>query len=146
MPTVFLSHDLVQQWTDQGKAKLDDTVLSLMAHDRTATLKPAVRFTALIDGSDETHRLLGKVKTTAQLSELGAEHYMDSVLLGDVAYTVVDGFVGDLSPATQAPRAAVPGSGRPEPSATSSAASSAATLMSDAEVLSKLFLLTVRDK
>jgi hypothetical protein len=139
MPTVFLSHDLLQQWTDQGKAKLDDTVLSLMAHDRTATLKPAVRFTALIDGSDETHRLLGKVKTTTQLSELGAEHYMDSVLLGDVAYTVVDGFLGDLSPAPAARSSA-----KAAPVASSSSVS--APPLSDAEALSRLFLQTVRDK
>jgi hypothetical protein len=146
MPTVFLSHDLLQQWTDQGKAKLDDTVLSLTALDRTATLKPAVRFTALIDGSDEVHRLLGKVKTTAQLGELGAEHYMDSVLLGDVAYTVVDGFLGDLSPGKRTTLASS-GVGRLAPALTSSTPpASAGTPQSDAEVLSKLFLQTVRDK
>lgn len=139
MPAVFLSHDMLQQWTDQGKAKLDGTVLSLATQNRTATLVPAVRFTALIDGSDEAHRLLGKVKTTTQLSELGAEHYMDSVLLGDVAYTVVDGFLGDLSPAPAARSLA-----KTAPVATPSSVS--APPMSDAEALSRLFLQTVRDK
>jgi hypothetical protein len=93
---------MLQQWTDQGKVRLDDTTLTLLAEQRTVTLLPAVRFTKLIDGGADPHALLGKVKTRDQLVELGAEHYMDSVILGDVGYTVLEGFLGDLSPAPRA--------------------------------------------
>jgi hypothetical protein len=105
VPAVFLTNLMLQQWTEQGKVRLDDTTLTLVAENRTVRLTPAVRFTKLIDGGDDPHKLLGKVKTREQLVELQAEHYMDSVILGDVGYTVVEGFLGDLSPAARKPDA-----------------------------------------
>lgn len=99
MPAVFLTNDMLQQWADQGKVRLDDTVLTLLSENRTVKLTPAVRFTKLIDDSaGDPNKLLGKVKTKDQLVELGAEHYLDSVIFGDIGYTVVEGFLGDLSP------------------------------------------------
>ncbi len=99
MPAVFLTNEMLQQWSDQGKVRLDDTTLTLLAEARTVKLSAAVRFTSLIDEGDDPNKLLGKVKTTAQLVELGAEHYLDSVIFGDIGYMVVEGFLGDLSPA-----------------------------------------------
>ena len=168
MPAVFLTNEMLQSWSDQGKVKLDGTVLTLLGENRTVALSPAVRFTSLIDGSDDANKLLGKVKTTAQLAELGAEHYLDSVIFGDVGYTVVEGFLGDLSPAKRAQRPP------PPPTAdvpvidddagnfhertdvrlvdTSPAAAPAAVdlppapdKLSEAEALSRLFLSTVPD-
>jgi len=101
VPAVFLTNGMLQQWSDQGKVRLDDTTLTLLAEARTVKLTPAVRFTSLIDGGDDPNKLLGKVKTTAQIFELGAEHYLDSVIFGDIGYTVVEGFLGDLSPAAR---------------------------------------------
>ena len=99
MPAVFITNDMLQQWADQGKVRLDDTTLTLLSENRTVKLTPAVRFTKLIDESaGDPNKLLGKVKTKDQLQELGAEHYLDSVIFGDVGYTVVEGFLGDLSP------------------------------------------------
>lgn len=108
MPAVFLSNVMLQQWTDQGKVRLDDATLTLLAEQRTVLLTPAVRFTRLIDGGDDPNQLIGKVKTRAQLVELGAEHYMDSVILGDIGYTVLEGFLGDLSPAARPPASTTP--------------------------------------
>ncbi len=169
MPAVFLTNEMLQNWSDQGKVKLDGTVLTLLAEKRTVALNPAVRFTALIDGSDDVNKLLGKVKTTAQLAELGAEHYLDSVIYGDVGYTVVEGFLGDLSPAKRAPKASPPptadlpaaddGAGdfhertdvRLVDTGSQTAAPAAVDLppapdkLSEAEALSQLFLSTVPD-
>jgi hypothetical protein len=166
MPAVFLTNDMLQQWSDQGKVRLDDTVLTLIAENRTVSLTPAVRFTSLIDGTDEVNRLLGKVKTKAQIDELGAEHYLDSVIYGDVGYTVVEGYLGDLSPAKRAappPRVVKPAQPDPEddfhertdvrlvdggPSVVAPAAVDlppAPAKLSEAEALSQLFLSTVRD-
>lgn len=104
MPAVFITNDMLQQWADQGKVRLDDTTLTLLAESRTVKLTPAVRFTRLIDDSTgDPHKLIGKVKTKEQLLELKAEHYLDSVIFGDVGYTVVEGFLGDLSPQKRAP-------------------------------------------
>jgi hypothetical protein len=104
VPAVFITNDMLQQWADQGKVRLDDTTLTLLAENRTVKLAPAVRFTRLIDDAGgDPHKLIGKVKTKDQLVELGAEHYLDSVIFGDVGYTVVEGFMGDLSPQKRAP-------------------------------------------
>lgn len=158
MPAVFLSNEMLQQWSDQGKVKLDDTVLTLLGENRTVALTPAVRFTGLIDG-DDVHKLLGKVKTTAHLIEIGAEHYMDSVIFGDIAYTVVEGFLGDLSPARRAPQP--PGEDpfkarptdvhlvtplRPTAPAAVDLPPPPTRTLSEAEALSQLFLQTVLDK
>lgn len=168
MPAVFLSNEMLQQWSDQGKVKLEDTVLTLLAEKRTVALTPAVRFTALIDGTDEQNKLLGKVKTKAQLDEIGAEHYMDSVIIGDIGYTVVEGFLGDLAPVKRPARAAPPPSVGDDPfrqqptdvhlvapTRPVNAAPAAVDLppppapvppLSEAEALSQLFLQTVREK
>ena len=78
MPAVFLTNHMLQQWSDQGKVRLEDSLLTLIAENRTVALSQAVRFVALIDGDDGANKLLGKVKTKAQLDGLGAEHYLDS--------------------------------------------------------------------
>ncbi|MBM4281011.1 MAG: hypothetical protein FJ137_09715 [Deltaproteobacteria bacterium] len=102
MPTVFLTPMMLQRWTEGGRAALDDATLTLVAERRTVALIPAVRFTRMVDGGDDPHGLLGKVKTADQIAALGAEHYMDSVILGDVGYSVLEGFCGVLSPAPAA--------------------------------------------
>ncbi len=170
MPAVFLTNIMLQQWTDEGKVRLDDTTLTLVAERRTVKLTPAVRFTRLIDGGEDPHKLIGKVKTKEQLVELGAEHYMDSVILGDVGYTVLEGFMGDLSPASRREAAVAPAS-TTSATTTSAAASGGAprapahfvvagspaaegvvvpatpiTEGDDALALSALFLKTVREK
>lgn len=162
MPAVFIAQSTLQQWADAGKVRLEDTTLFLLKEQRSVVLKPAVRFTKLTVGDTDPHSLLGKVKTTEQLRAMDAEHYMDSVICGDTAYEVVEGFLGDLQaaqpvapgampaaaparaltpapvaldevplPGTPAPRASLRVEGEPEE-------------LSEAEMLSKLFLDTVR--
>lgn len=168
MAAVFITQQMLTAWTDQGKVRLDENTLHLLQEGRTVNLKPAVRFTKLIDGGEDPHKLVGKVKTSDQLHELGAEHYMDSVILGDVGYTVVEGFMGDLSPPPAAqrrpeltpaqvgapapvsmPNAVPPGIREAAAAAAAPANAPAAAAQSDlekeAEELSRLFLTTVRD-
>ncbi|MCP4500603.1 MAG: hypothetical protein GY822_11645 [Deltaproteobacteria bacterium] len=97
MAAVFIPQNALDAWTDQGKTALDNNTLTLLKEERTVDLNPAVRFRSLQGADVDPHQLLGKVKTHSQLDELGAEHYMDSVILGDVAYQVEEGFMGDLS-------------------------------------------------
>lgn len=174
MPAVFITNAMLEQWADQGKVRLDDTTLTLLSENRTVKLTPAVRFTKLIDdaGGDPT-KLLGKVKTKDQLTELGAEHYLDSVIFGDVGYTVVEGFLGDLSPQKRVASAGAPAPdpfaptmtevklvapviarGAPPPvdlppspppmHAGQPAAARKPEVVSEAEALSRLFLSTVK--
>lgn len=153
MPAVFIAQSTLQQWSDAGKVRLDDTTLHLLKEGRSVALKPAVRFTKLTVGDEDPHGLLGKVKTAEQLAEMGAEHYMDSVIHGDTAYEVVEGFMGDLqAPARPAAPPAEAAAPKPSPAPVLEAAADKPTPseegepeeLSDAEALSKLFLDTVQ--
>jgi hypothetical protein len=136
---VFLSNAMLTQWSDQGKVRLEDTTLTLLQENRTVKLKPAVRFTKTIDDSPDPNQLLGKVKSKEQLQEMGAEHYLDSVILGDVGYTVIEGFLGDLSPPPK--KKAAPA---PVAEATPPPTQPKTELEREAEALSELFLKTVK--
>lgn len=145
MAAVFLTNAMLTQWSDQGKVRLEDTTLFLLQENRTVKLKPAVRFTKVIDDAPDPNALLNKVKTAEQLVELGAEHYLDSVILGDVGYTVVEGFLGDLSPPPR--KAAAPPASAPAPvevAPAPDAAPARSPLEREAEELSRLFLDTVK--
>ena len=115
MAAVFITQKVLTDWADAGKVELNDTTLLLVQENRTVDLHPAVRFFCVVGGEADPHGLLGKVKTREQLKEMGAEHYMDSVIHGDVAYQVVEGFMGDLSRPKPQPAATQPPKEVPRP-------------------------------
>ena len=56
-------------------------------------INPAVYFER-VDGSEpDAYQLVGTVKSAQELAQMGAEHYADSVVVGDYAYTVKPGFL-----------------------------------------------------
>jgi hypothetical protein len=146
MPRVFLTHGMLQQWTDDGHMTLDGDVVTLVdaGKERQMKLFPAVRFVRVLGGTDDPHALLHRVKTADQLAALGAEHYLDSVILADTGYTVVEGFTGTLPQRLQtkkgAPRARVVA--RTDPRAINTTPESAPGELADE--LSRMFLATVK--
>ena len=78
----------------EESARVEGSTLS--REGQTYSIQAAVRFLETVCGGADPHDLLGRVKTLPQLAQLGAEHYMDSVLLGDTGYEVQQGFVGTL--------------------------------------------------
>ena len=58
----------------------------------------AVQFVAEVAETNHRHGLVGKVKSHEQITALGGEHVADSVILGDNAYQVIEGFLGELLP------------------------------------------------
>jgi hypothetical protein len=94
MARLFISADQMDRWTAEGKVSLSDDVMTLPALGRSFQLRTAVRFKGVADGTSDTHSLIGKVKTDAQLAELGGEIYGTSVILGEVGYECEEGFVG----------------------------------------------------
>jgi hypothetical protein len=96
MPTarVFVPQVVLESWLTDGRAKLDNDTLTL--DGQRFESRGAVRFLAEVAGGGDTPSLVGRVKSSAQLEELGAEHSGESVLLGDNAYQVVEGYA--LSP------------------------------------------------
>jgi hypothetical protein len=93
MARLFISQEQMDRWTQEGKVKLDDDRMQLPALNRSFQLSSAVYFTQMIEGVD-SHQLLGRVKSETQLHEMKAEHYGASVIVGEVGYECVEGFLG----------------------------------------------------
>jgi hypothetical protein len=105
---LFVPQAMIDSWADQGRIDFVGDVMTLLSgegRDRSYALEPAVRFLALLGADTDPHQLLKKVKSLAQLRELGAEVIDASVVLGDVAYEVEPGFLAEMS-ALQAAAAA----------------------------------------
>lgn len=136
MPTnrVFFPQGLLARWLDEGKVDLTDESLTLRDKERTQRYRivEAIRIVSELTGSPDPHKLEGRVKSRAFLAELGAEIVGDSMLVGDNAYDIVEGFTG--TPILAAPAETEP---TPPPSAPSKPPQEAKT---DEELLVKFLL------
>jgi len=124
---LFVAQAMLDSWAGQGKIDFVGNVMTVLSGEgrgRSYALDPAVRFMALLGADVDPHQLLRKVKSLVQLRELGAEAVDTSVILGDVAYEVEQGFLAEMS-ALQAAAGARPGparaAGRPDPAPPSAA-------------------------
>lgn len=116
---LFVSQAMLDSWAEAGKIDFVGNVMTLLAGDgkgRSYALEPAVRFMKVLGDEKDPNGLLHKVKSVAQLKELGAEPAGDSCILGDLAYEVQPGFLAEAA-ALQAAASA-----RPDPAAARSAA------------------------
>jgi hypothetical protein len=87
---------VLDKWSEQGRIQVDGNVLTILGEQKSFALTSAVRFLKMEAGEDNAG-LLTKVKTTDALKQMGAEHYMESVLLGESAYQVQQGFLADAN-------------------------------------------------
>jgi hypothetical protein len=99
MARLFISQDRMDNWTVEDRIKVDDDVMTLQGDGRAFKIVPAVRFMKVAGGDADAHNLVGKVKTVEAVVAQGGEHYHDSVIMGDVAYDVQNGFMGAPIPA-----------------------------------------------
>ncbi len=115
---LFVSQAMLDSWTEQGRIDFVGNVMTLLSGDgkgRSYALDPAVRFVKVEGDDPDPHQLLRKVKSDAQLREMGADHVDASVIYKDAAYQVEPGFLAEVSvlqaaAAAQAqPRAAAQG-------------------------------------
>ncbi len=94
MNRVFLPQDALDRWSVEEKIDVEGDVLTIKEEARSYDLVPAVRFMTEVGGAGDAGGLLGKIKETGQLRDLGADYYPGSVIVGEAAYEVIDGFVG----------------------------------------------------
>jgi len=94
MPRLFISYPRLDQWVEQQRVTLDGDSLTTNEGKRYR-LVAAVYFATLVGSEADPNGLIGKVKTDTQLTEMRAEHIQNSVLVGEVGYQVVEGFVGE---------------------------------------------------
>lgn len=92
---VFLPQMAVDTWLEEGRVELDGEVMTLLPAGQEFKLESALRFIAEVAGEPDPHDLVGRVKSLPQVEALEGEHYSDSVIIGDNAYEVVEGFVGE---------------------------------------------------
>lgn len=93
---LFIAQNVLDKWADSGRVELKGQILTLVREKKSFQLTSAVRFLKLEAGEDRA-RLLNKVKTLDALKRMGAEHYLESVLLGEAAYKVQQGFLAEAN-------------------------------------------------
>lgn len=93
---LFVPQQMLDHWLSEGRIDVDGETMVTKPEGQRFQLTTAVLFKSEVTGSDDAHALLGKVKDLEQLAQIGAEHYADSVILGENAYQVVEGFAGTL--------------------------------------------------
>ena len=125
---VFLPQDALDRWLDEGRVTVDGEIMTMQPEDQRFRLRSAVRFLEELGGAGDAAKLIGKIKDLDQVAAFGGEHQADSVLLGDAAYLVVEGFVGE------------PQGGPADPLGEAPAAASRPEGDGDVDLLAKLFL------
>lgn len=96
MLRLFLPQSTLEEWALADKADLRDGKLVVQGEGGAWPVESAVHFVKLVAGND-VQKLVSRVKTDAQLAQLGCERLEDSVVLGDSAYEVVPGYVAQIA-------------------------------------------------
>jgi hypothetical protein len=94
---VFIPQEALEAWLSSGEVHMVGE--TLFVDGQPFGLESAVRFMTEVSGTEDGQNLLGRVKTTAQINALGGEHVSASVVLGDNAYEVIEGFLASVEPA-----------------------------------------------
>jgi hypothetical protein len=98
MARLFISQERLDAWTAEERIDVQGDVMTLTADGRAFTIRPAVLFTRVAGDDEDPNGLVGTVLDEGALDELGADHYMSSVIVGETAYDVQGGFLGDPIP------------------------------------------------
>jgi len=122
---LFVPQSVLARWSEQGRIEVDGNVLTILGEHKSFALTPAVRFIKM-EAGDDNAGLLAKVKTTDALKQMGAEHYMESVILGESAYQVQQGFLADANALRRAAAASQAQQSGPAPAGKSGNANPAA--------------------
>jgi len=104
---LFVPQSVLDRWSEQGRIAVDGNVLTILGEKKSFALTCAVRFIKM-EAGDDNAGLLQKVKTTDALKQMGAEHYRESVILGENAYQVQQGFLADANALRRAAAASQP--------------------------------------
>ena len=90
---VFFPQAALDEWVVDESIDLKGEDLVILAEARRYKVLEAVRVVAEVSGSDDRHSIVGKVKPRSLLEELGAEILEGSMIIGENAYEVVEGWV-----------------------------------------------------
>ncbi|MFW5925441.1 MAG: hypothetical protein ACOCV4_04695 [Myxococcota bacterium] len=95
---LFVSQETLDKWLSEGRVDVQGETMTVQPEGHAFHLESALHFKSEVTEEGDEAGLIGRVKDFTQLAELGGEHCADSVILGDAAYEVVEGFVGEPIP------------------------------------------------
>jgi hypothetical protein len=91
---VFFPQSALDQWLVDGLVDLAGNELTILAESRKYRIAEAVRVLREVTGQADQNDLVGKVKSKVFCEELGAELLEGSMIIGDNAYDVAQGWLG----------------------------------------------------
>lgn len=95
MPRIFVAQSALDRWMSAGGATLEADLLKFAAAPAISFyINPGVHFVSVDGGGPDPYDIIGSVKTSHEIAQMGGDHYDASVIIGDSAYSVQPGFVG----------------------------------------------------
>ena len=91
---LFVSQSVLDRWLSEGVAELSGDTLHVLPERHAFDLTTGVLFETEVTGAGDALGLLGKVKDVDQIAEMAGDYSQGTVIVGDLAYEVTDGFVG----------------------------------------------------
>jgi hypothetical protein len=91
---VFFPQDALDEWIVAGAIDLSKGELMITPEGRRYKVIEAVRILAEVTGTPDPHKIVGKVRAKADMEKLGAEIMEGSMIIGDNAYDVAQGWMG----------------------------------------------------
>lgn len=98
MARLFISQERLDAWTVEHRVRLEADIMTLADDGRSFRIVPAVRFLSVAGDGPDPNDVLNTVQDEVALAQMGADHYMNSVILGETAYDVQPGFLGEPLP------------------------------------------------
>lgn len=95
MHRLFVSQETLDRWLGDDRAEVDGEQLTLKEEGVRYRLVSAVHFLKEVADGGDGARLVGKVKSMDGVTALGGEYCQGSVILGDDAYEVIEGFLAE---------------------------------------------------
>lgn len=91
---VFFPQTALDTWLVDGSVELTGNELTILAESRKYRIAEGVRVLREVTGLADANDLVGKVKSNVYCEELGAELLEGSMIIGENAYDVVQGWLG----------------------------------------------------
>lgn len=136
---VFVSQETLDKWLSDDNVEVEGEVMTLKADRRRFRLVTAVHFLREVAEGGDVGNLVGKVKDLEQVATLGGDHVSGSVVVGDDAYEVVEGFLGEPMNDVVKPDLSV-AAGSSLAAATAAALGDAAPASGEFELFSQFYL------
>lgn len=94
---IFIPQEKLETWVNDGKMSFSDNIITTLTGSKVRyKLVPAYKFLKLTSGEKDEPNLLGTVKTKDDLKHLKPDIFLDSIIIGDIAYEVETGYIGNL--------------------------------------------------